>query len=129
MQGMEWLLCDYLLNCSRTFQLKNYYMDQVALYVRLHAKKGREKDVEKFLCDARNSVDNEASTSTWFALRLNPSTFGIFDTFPDEEGRKAHLSGIIANNLKERSSELFSEPPSIEKADIIAEKLPDVVQY
>lgn len=104
-------------------------MDQVALYVRLHAKKGREKDVEKFLCDARNSVDNEASTSTWFALRLNPSTFGIFDTFPDEEGRKAHLSGIIANNLKERSSELFSEPPSIEKADIIAEKLPDVVQY
>jgi quinol monooxygenase YgiN len=104
-------------------------MDQVALYVKLRAKKGKEKDVEKFLCDARNSVDNEFATSTWFALRLNPSTFGIFDTFPDEEGRKAHLSGIIAKALQERSSELFSEPPSIQKADIIAEKLPDVVQY
>jgi quinol monooxygenase YgiN len=104
-------------------------MDKVALYVRLQAKKGKEKEVEKFLCDVRNVVDNEFSTSTWFALRLGPSTFGIFDTFPDEQGRKAHLSGKIAQALQERSSELFSQPPSIEKADILAEKLPEVLQY
>ncbi len=104
-------------------------MDKVALYVRLQAKKGKEKEVEKFLCDVRNVVDNESATSTWFALRLGPSTFGIFDTFPDEEGRKAHLSGKIAEALQERSSELFSQPPSIEEADILAEKLPEVLQY
>jgi quinol monooxygenase YgiN len=104
-------------------------MDKVALYVRLQAKKDKEREVEKFLCDALTSVENEPATSTWFALRLGPSTFGIFDTFADDEGRQAHLSGKLAEALREKSAELFSQPPSIEEADVLTMKLPEVVQY
>jgi hypothetical protein len=53
----------------------------------------------------------------------------IFDIFPDEKGRQAHLSGKVAKALKERSSELFAKAPVIEELDIIAVKMPDVVQY
>jgi quinol monooxygenase YgiN len=60
----------------------------------------------------------------WFAIRLGPSTFGIFDAFPDEAGRQAHLSGQVAAALMARAPELFSQPPAIEKVDVIAAKLP-----
>jgi quinol monooxygenase YgiN len=100
-----------------------------ALLVRLQAKEGKETEVEKFLCDALSLVENEPATSTWYALRLGPSSYGIFDTFSDEEGREAHLSGKVAKALKERSSELFSEPPVIEKPDVLAVKMPEVIQY
>ncbi len=85
--------------------------------------------MEKFLCDALTTVQNEPTTSTWFALRLGPSTYGIFDTFADGEGRQAHLSGKIAEAIQERSAELFSQPPATEQADVLAMKLPEVVQY
>jgi quinol monooxygenase YgiN len=104
-------------------------MIKTALMVRLQAKKGKESEVEKFLLDALPLVENEPATSTWYALRLGPSTYGIFDTFPDDEGRQAHLSGKVANALKERSPELFSEPPVIEKPDVLAVKMPEVIQY
>src|SRR6266513_876596 len=104
-------------------------MIKIALLVRLHAKEGKEEEVEKFLCEALPLVENEPATSTWYALRLGPSTYGIFDTFSDEEGRETHLSGKIAKALKEKSSELFSEPPVIEKLDVLAVKMPEVVQY
>jgi len=100
-----------------------------ALLVRLQAKEGKEADVEKFLCDALSIVENEPATSTWYALRLGPSSYGIFDTFSDDKGREAHLSGKVAQALKERSSELFSELPVIEKLDVLAVKMPEVVQY
>jgi quinol monooxygenase YgiN len=60
----------------------------------------------------------------WFGIRLGPSTFGIFDAFPNEAGRQAHLSGKVAAALMEKAGELFSAPPSIEKVDVIAAKLP-----
>jgi len=104
-------------------------MDKLALMVWLHAKEGREQEVEKFLRDALPIVEDESATSVWHALRLNHSTFVIFDTFPDDKGRQAHLSGKIAKALKERTSELFSKPPEIKELDIIAVKMPEVVQY
>ena len=104
-------------------------MDKVALLVKLQAKKGKEAEVADFLCKALPDVENERATSTWYALRLNQSTYIIFDTFPDENGRQAHLVGNIAKALEEKSSELFSRPPAIEKLDIIAVKMPEVVQY
>ena len=104
-------------------------MDKVALMVRLHAKEGKEQEVETFLREALPIVEDETATSVWHALRINNSTFLIFDTFPDDKGRQAHLSGKVARALKERSSELFSEPPVIEELDILAVKMPVVVQY
>lgn len=95
-----------------------------ALFVRLEAKPGREADVESFLLGSLAVVEQEPATTAWFAVRIGPSTFGIFDTFPDEAGRQAHLSGGVAQALKEQASELFSEPPSIEDIDVLASKLP-----
>ena len=95
-----------------------------ALFVRLEAKPGKEADVEKFLQAGLPIVQDEPATTLWFALRLGPSTFAIFDAFPDESGRQAHLSGRVAAALMEKASELLAHPPTIEKADILAAKLP-----
>ena len=99
-------------------------MVNVALFVRLEAKPGKEAEVEGFLRGGLAVVQQEPATAAWFALRLGPSTFGIFDAFPDESGRQAHLSGQVAAALMAKASELFSQPPVIEKADVLAVKLP-----
>lgn len=99
-------------------------MVKVALWVRLEAKPGKEADVEKFLRDGLSVVQGEPATTTWYAIKLGPSTFGIFDTFLDEPGRQAHLSGKVAAALKEKASELFAKPPTIDKIDVLAAKLP-----
>jgi quinol monooxygenase YgiN len=101
-------------------------MVRVGLFVRLKAKTGRELDVENFLREALDDVDDEPTTVVWFAIRLAPDTFAIFDAFPDEQGRQAHLSGRVAAALTEKAGELLAEPPTIEQADIIAGKLPGV---
>lgn len=104
-------------------------MDNVttALFVRLEAKPGREYDVERFLRSGRVLVDDEPDTIAWFGIRLGPSTFGIFDAFPGEEGRQAHLAGKVAAGLRKVAGDLFAEPPSIQKADILASKLPSAL--
>lgn len=99
-------------------------MVKVALFVRLEAKPGKEKEVENFLVSGLPIVNEEPATTAWFGIRLGPSTFGIFDAFPDEAGRQAHLSGKVAAALMEKAGELFSEPPSIENVDVLAAKLP-----
>ncbi len=104
-------------------------MTNFALLVRLEAKKGKEAEVEKFLQSGLSIVENEPGTTTWYALRLGPSTFGIFDTFPDNKGREAHLSGEIAKALKQRTSELFTQPPTIEKVDVLAAKMPELAHH
>jgi quinol monooxygenase YgiN len=98
-------------------------MVKVALFVRLEAKPGKEKEVENFLLSGLPIVQAEPSTTVWFGLRLGPSTFGIFDTFPDEGGRQAHLSGQVAAALMAKAGELLARPPSIEKVDVLAAKL------
>lgn len=96
----------------------------VALFVRLEAKPGKEADVESFLLNALSIVQDEPSTTTWYAFKLGPSTFGIFDTFSDDSGRQAHLSGRIAAALKARATDLFSRPPTIEQMTVLAAKIP-----
>lgn len=95
-----------------------------ALFVRMEAKPGKEDAVAKFLTDALPAVEAERDTEAWFAIRLGPSTFGIFDAFPDEAGRQAHLAGRVAAGLMAKAPELFSKPPSIDQADVLAAKLP-----
>jgi quinol monooxygenase YgiN len=99
-------------------------MVSVALFVRLEAKPGKEAEVESFLRSGLALVDEEPATIAWFGLRLGPSTFGIFDAFPGEAGRQAHLNGRVAAALMARATELFSRPPAIEKVDVLAAKLP-----
>jgi quinol monooxygenase YgiN len=96
----------------------------VALLVKLEAKPGKEAEVEEFLLSGLPIVQEEPATLAWFGIRLGPSTFGIFDAFPDDAGRRAHLSGKVAAALMAKAPELFATPPAIEKVDVLSAKLP-----
>jgi len=99
-------------------------MDRFALLALLEAKPGKEKEVEEFLKSAEPLAGQEPGTTTWYAVKLGPAKFGIFDTFRDEAGREAHLSGEIAKALMAKAGELLAKPPQIEKLDILALKAP-----
>jgi len=99
-------------------------MISTALFVRLEAKPGKEQEVADFLKSGLSLVQQEPATISWFGIRLGPSTFAIFDTFPDEAGRQAHLNGRVAAALMAKAGDLLSQPPTIEKADVLAAKLP-----
>jgi quinol monooxygenase YgiN len=96
----------------------------VALFARLEAKAGKENEVAKFLEAGLALANEEVTTPLWFALRLGPTTFGIFDAFTDEGGRQAHLSGPIAKALMAKAAELLSKPPEIERVEVLGVKLP-----
>ena len=96
----------------------------VALYVSLEAKPGKEDAVAEFLRQGKALVEGEPATFAWFGVRLGPSTFAIFDAFPDEAGRQAHLAGKVAAALMAKAGDLLAQPPSIQKADVLASKLP-----
>ena len=98
-------------------------MVTVALLVRLEAKPGKEAEVENFLKSGLAVVQEEPATTTWYAIRMGPSTFGIFDTFPDDSGRQAHLTGRVAAALMANAPDLLAQPPVIEKVDVLAAKL------
>ena len=100
-------------------------MVKLALFVQLEAKPGKESAVEDFLQGGLPVVKKEPATAARFALRLGPRRFGIFDVFPDEAGREAHISGRVAAALMEKAGELLAKPPVIEKIDVLAAKLPD----
>jgi quinol monooxygenase YgiN len=99
-------------------------MTTVGLFVRLEAKPGREADVENFLKSAVPLVQAEPATTAWFAIRLGPSTFAIYDAFPDDAGRQAHLNGQVAAALMANAGALLATPPNIEQVDVLADKLP-----
>lgn len=98
-------------------------MPSLGLFVRLEAKPGKEEDVAAFLKQGLELANQEPSTLLWFALRLGPTTFGVFDAFSDEAGRQTHLNGPIAKALMANAPELLAVPPSIEPLDILGAKL------
>jgi quinol monooxygenase YgiN len=95
-----------------------------ALWVKLEAKPGQEETVARFLAGALPLVNEEPATVAWFGIRIGPTTFAIYDAFPDDKGRDAHLSGKVAAALMAKAPELLAKPPSIEKVDVLAAKLP-----
>ena len=99
-------------------------MVTVGLLVRLTAKPGKEPELEQFLRSALPLVEREPATVAWFALKLGPFSFGIFDAFPDDTARQAHLSGQVAAALMERTTDLLAAAPEIEQVDVLAAKLP-----
>ena len=95
-------------------------MEAIGLLVTLEARPGKEADAEAFLKSAQPLALNENGTLKWYAIKLGPGKFGIFDTFANEGGRNAHLTGDIAKALGARANELFATPPQIEKVEILA---------
>ena len=99
-------------------------MDKLAIWAMLEAKPGKEKEVEEFLKSALPLAEREPGTTSWYALKIGPSKFGIFDTFADEAGRNAHLNGEIAKALFGKAQELFVKEPQVHKIEILAAKVP-----
>lgn len=99
-------------------------MTQHALYVQLEAAPGKENEVAAFLTGARPLVNEEPETTAWFALRMGPRTFGIFDAFASERGREQHMNGKIAKQLMSRAPQLFAKQPEMQKVEVLADKLP-----
>ena len=97
-------------------------MSKLGLLVRLEAKAGKEKAVEDLITSAVSLAEKEGYTKTWYAFRINKSTFGIYDTFQNEEGRKSHLNGKIAQALMSNAPELLVDAPVIEPLDVLAVK-------
>lgn len=99
-------------------------MVKVGFLARIVAKPGKEDEVGAFLASALALANAEASTTAWFAIRMSKTEFGVFDAFPDEAGRKAHIEGPIAAALMAKAGELLAEPPRIDPVDVLAAKLP-----
>ena len=99
-------------------------MDKVGILARVVAKVGKEEAVATFLKSALPLAEGEKATTVWYAIRMGQREFGIFDAFPDQNGRQAHLSGPIAKALMEKAPELLDGPPQIENVDVLAAKLP-----
>jgi len=99
-------------------------MLKLALFVRLEAKAGKENEVAKFLEQGLELANQETTTPLWFALRLGPRTFGVFDAFSDEQGRQNHLNGPIAKALMAHAPDLLAIPPTIEPVEVLGAKLP-----
>ena len=97
-------------------------MIKKALFVRLEARPGKEQAVADFLADGLEMTNREASTPIWFALKLSPTTFGVFDAFANEEDRQAHLAGDMANSLMARAEAMLASPPSVEPSEVLAMK-------
>jgi len=99
-------------------------VNTVGILATLQARPGKEADVEQFLQSAGPLVEAETGTTTWFAFKVAPATFGIFDTFKEKkDGRSAHVNGEVAKALFARAEELFVAHPDIKPVDILAEKL------
>jgi quinol monooxygenase YgiN len=99
-------------------------MLKLSLLVRLEAKPGKENEVADFLQQGLQLANQEATTPLWFALRLGPTTFAIFDAFENEDGRQTHLNGPIAKALMDNASRLLATPPVIERVEVLGAKLP-----
>ena len=97
-------------------------MEKLAVWAQLEAKPDKEKEVEEFLKYAQPLAEREAGTISWYAIKMGPGKYGIFDTFADENGRNAHLNGEIAKALFAKASDLFAKPPEIAKPEILASK-------
>jgi quinol monooxygenase YgiN len=120
------------LNHQRPFRIKHAdhasdrqegtAMSRVSIWAQLEAKPGKEKEVEAFLKSAQPLAEREPETLSWYAIKMGPGKYGIFDTFADENGRNAHLNGEIAKALFAKAKDLLAKPPDISKPEILAVK-------
>lgn len=98
-------------------------MTKLAILAKLEAKPGKENELQSLLEGALALANEEKETPVWFAFKIGPTTFGIFDAFADEFGRTKHLEGKIAAALMAKAPELLASPPQIEKIDVLAAKV------
>jgi quinol monooxygenase YgiN len=107
---------------ARASDERENIMSRVSIWVQLEAKSGKEKELEEFLKSAQPLAERERETLSWYAIKMGPGKYGIFDTFANENGRTAHLNGEIAKALFAKADELLAKPPEISKPEVLAVK-------
>jgi quinol monooxygenase YgiN len=110
------------LDFASDSQEEKRIMSKLAIWAQLEARPGKEKEVEEFLKSAQPLAEQEKGTVSWYAIKMGPGKYGIFDTFNDEAGRNAHLTGAIAKALFAKADELFAKAPEIAKPEVLAAK-------
>ncbi|WP_254205463.1 putative quinol monooxygenase [Nocardia alni] len=95
---------------------------KLGLLATIQAKAEYADQVEALLRDAAKLAEQEQQTVTWYSFRTDATTFGVFDTFEDEQGRNAHLSGQIAAALTEIAGTMLSSAPVIAPVDLLGVK-------
>ncbi|MFF2108605.1 antibiotic biosynthesis monooxygenase [Rhodococcus sp. ACS1] len=88
----------------------------------LEAKPGKGEELAAFLEQGRALAAAEEGTVTWYAFKVSDTTYGIFDTFENEDGRQAHLSGAIPAALANVGPDLLARDPDIRPVDVVAVK-------
>ncbi len=91
--------------------------------LRLKSKAEHAEHMENFLRDAQHFVEEEPKTLAWFALRFGNGSYGIFDVFPDQSGRLAHLTGRVPRELAKHPFALLGGVPDPHMLDVLAEKI------
>ncbi|MES1247946.1 MAG: antibiotic biosynthesis monooxygenase [Actinomycetota bacterium] len=94
----------------------------LGLLALLQAKPGKGSEVARFLESGREIVEREPGTVTWYAFKVDETTYGIFDTFESEDARQAHLGGEIPKALAQVGPDLFAADPDIRPVEILAVK-------
>src|SRR5437868_12221404 len=112
-----------MLRLGQSLTQRRFEMLTLSLFARLEAKPGKEEEVAAFLTQGLQLANQETTTPLWFALRLGPSTFAIFDPFQDQSGRRAPLTGPSAKALTARAPNLLAAPPSIERTEVLGAKI------
>jgi quinol monooxygenase YgiN len=92
------------------------------LFATVESAPGKEDELEALLVSARAIVEDEPGTAAWFALRMGRGEYGIFDAFPDDGAREAHLVGGVVAALQE-NAHLLDEEPQIEPVEVLADKV------
>ncbi len=110
------------VQCAASDGQEEVIMGKLAIWAQLESKPGKEKEVEEFLKSAQSLAEREPGTVSWYAIKMGPGKYGIFDTFADENGRNAHLNGEIAKALFAKAKDLLASPPKIDKPEILAAK-------
>jgi quinol monooxygenase YgiN len=95
---------------------------KIGLLARIEAKPEYAEQVEKMLTDAVALAEHEQYTITWYSFRQDATTFGVFDTFNDEDGRNGHLQGQIAAALMGAAETMLSSAPVITPVDLLSVK-------
>lgn len=99
-----------------------YGTQKNGLLVIMNAKSGKSEEVEHFLKAGRQLIDEEPETLSWYAFKIDDTSYAIFDTFNDDSGRDAHLNGKVAAALLENAPILLNDfkTTDIQKIDILA---------
>jgi quinol monooxygenase YgiN len=96
---------------------------KIGLLARIEAKPEYADKVAAMLRDAAKLAEQERHTVTWYSFRQDATTFGVFDTFDDEQGRQGHLEGQIAAALMSAAETMLASAPVITPVDLLGVKV------